>query len=663
MKKTNKKGFTIVELVIVIAIVAILAAVLIPTFSSIINKANQSSDIQAVRQMNMALAAESVENTPSNIEAVIRILAAAGYNAEDKLIPVSTGHSFYWYKTYNLIVLVKGTNELIYPKDNEAVVSRIKEDIAKTDAEKVLYNLEEGEQYLPDIDEDDSVIPPGTPIPGNTGVDDIKTLFEAGGVYTLNGNITITEPISIANGLIINLNTHTVTFENTGSLSCKSEVTINGEGNIISYNFSDGCITVAEGANLSLSDTNLTLQGAFGVYNEGGTVSISGGVFTVCESNSYNTLLCNESGTMTVEGTTFKEEADNLSIGYYYRAPIFNYRGTIEMDDVNISSSDFCTATYYYLGTMSIDNKDTQSILQLTGRKSPAPCKDYYAYNYDYCLECPTDNTFEEEYAGETITIFKYDAPDDGPAADKPQEDENITLTEEDTAWDYNKYFVETLTIDLKGKTLTLYDCFFSGGNLIITDSVGGGTIHLKNDSGWSIQDYFERVDSVTISTNKEEYINIEGSYLSHSDTIQMIVSKKMISTEVPCEFNNCTFIDSNLSIKNGDTIVFGVDISMGANDLTIPENSAFTFDLNGHTFNLGMRSITVESGASLTIKDTQGTGTLNGGHTGLGKIIVSGTLSIDVTKYCNIDYGSRTAAEFKDEHITINEGGTATVS
>ena len=34
----SKKGFTIVELVIVIAVIAILAAVLIPTFSNLVKK-------------------------------------------------------------------------------------------------------------------------------------------------------------------------------------------------------------------------------------------------------------------------------------------------------------------------------------------------------------------------------------------------------------------------------------------------------------------------------------------------------------------------------------------------------------------------------------------------------------------------------------------------
>lgn len=49
MKKNNKKGFTIVELVIVIAVIAILAAVLIPTFSSVTQSAKESAARQQAR--------------------------------------------------------------------------------------------------------------------------------------------------------------------------------------------------------------------------------------------------------------------------------------------------------------------------------------------------------------------------------------------------------------------------------------------------------------------------------------------------------------------------------------------------------------------------------------------------------------------------------------
>ena len=49
MKHTNKKGFTIVELVIVIAVIAILAAVLIPNLSRLVEKANESKALQEAR--------------------------------------------------------------------------------------------------------------------------------------------------------------------------------------------------------------------------------------------------------------------------------------------------------------------------------------------------------------------------------------------------------------------------------------------------------------------------------------------------------------------------------------------------------------------------------------------------------------------------------------
>ena len=94
IKRNNKKGFTIVELVIVIAVIAILAGVLIPTFAGIVKKANLSADQQAVRQMNTALAAETANAKPEGFKQVIDILSAAGFNAEDALTPITKNHTF-----------------------------------------------------------------------------------------------------------------------------------------------------------------------------------------------------------------------------------------------------------------------------------------------------------------------------------------------------------------------------------------------------------------------------------------------------------------------------------------------------------------------------------------------------------------------------------------
>ena len=55
MKKLNKKGFTLTELIVVIAVIAILAAVLIPTLTGYIEKARISADNQEVAVLNKLL--------------------------------------------------------------------------------------------------------------------------------------------------------------------------------------------------------------------------------------------------------------------------------------------------------------------------------------------------------------------------------------------------------------------------------------------------------------------------------------------------------------------------------------------------------------------------------------------------------------------------------
>ncbi|MBQ7446318.1 MAG: prepilin-type N-terminal cleavage/methylation domain-containing protein, partial [Clostridia bacterium] len=134
----NKKAFTVVELVIVIAIIAILAAVLIPTFANIIKKANTSKDNQLIRNLNTALAASRAENNNEPHANMTEALAAAekfGYEV-DKINASGTDAEILWDSQNDLFCYFDGSeikyipeSELIYTKNN-------------TDPEKKIYDVD-----------------------------------------------------------------------------------------------------------------------------------------------------------------------------------------------------------------------------------------------------------------------------------------------------------------------------------------------------------------------------------------------------------------------------------------------------------------------------------------------------------------------------------------
>ena len=74
----NNKGFSLVELIVVIAIMAILAAVAIPTFAGFITKANKAADEDFMAQAEYAITLANTANVEFKLTSVVVEVDANG---------------------------------------------------------------------------------------------------------------------------------------------------------------------------------------------------------------------------------------------------------------------------------------------------------------------------------------------------------------------------------------------------------------------------------------------------------------------------------------------------------------------------------------------------------------------------------------------------------
>ena len=95
MKRNNKKGFTIVELVIVIAVIAILSAVLIPTFGSVISDANKTAAQQEARNAYTSYIQANKSNSTNLDKDLVIVVDGAYYFTvvDGQLLYTSTAHA------------------------------------------------------------------------------------------------------------------------------------------------------------------------------------------------------------------------------------------------------------------------------------------------------------------------------------------------------------------------------------------------------------------------------------------------------------------------------------------------------------------------------------------------------------------------------------------
>lgn len=106
--RRTKKGFTIVELVIVIAVIAVLSAVLIPTFISLNNKANKAADQSLIKNLDTALATKAAEEGRNNtMYDALKDAEEAGYKIEN--LKSKEGKNLVWNQESDRFEIVSGS--------------------------------------------------------------------------------------------------------------------------------------------------------------------------------------------------------------------------------------------------------------------------------------------------------------------------------------------------------------------------------------------------------------------------------------------------------------------------------------------------------------------------------------------------------------------------
>ena len=134
--KNNKKGFTLVELVIVVAVMAILVAVAIPTVGSITGSARTSvneSNAQTIESMLKLAEAEGTKTSPDgkgsvSCETIATVIVDAKLGIEE-------GSFVYNYKTGN----VKYDTKTTTTDDNTIIIAFAKGAAGKSATVTVSY--------------------------------------------------------------------------------------------------------------------------------------------------------------------------------------------------------------------------------------------------------------------------------------------------------------------------------------------------------------------------------------------------------------------------------------------------------------------------------------------------------------------------------------------
>ena len=138
IKKRIKKGFTLVELVVVIAVIAILAAVSVGAYFGITDSANRSADEQAVTQMNTML--ETYEILNGKVDDVEEAKDIFEDNGLTNYTPFYGKNTFYWTYDDSRVIIWEEDKGVTYPS---WAVDKYKSYSESLETSADWYNLED----------------------------------------------------------------------------------------------------------------------------------------------------------------------------------------------------------------------------------------------------------------------------------------------------------------------------------------------------------------------------------------------------------------------------------------------------------------------------------------------------------------------------------------
>ncbi len=117
MKKRSKKGFTLVELLVVIGILAVLAVVSVVGYFGFIKKANISNDVSLTTQLNTILQAnETTDGKNKYPQEAVEELVDGGFDVT-KFTPTTSGYNYVYDLSQNRVFLLDESYTVVAPSD------------------------------------------------------------------------------------------------------------------------------------------------------------------------------------------------------------------------------------------------------------------------------------------------------------------------------------------------------------------------------------------------------------------------------------------------------------------------------------------------------------------------------------------------------------------